>query len=374
MKKIKVFEAFAGIGAQSVALKNIGVDFEIVGISEWFIRALICYDAINGKGKVSIPKSRDEILKYLNQFTFSYDSNSEYKRLNRLSDDTLRKLYKAHVRSKNLGSITEINPEDMPDMDLLIYSFPCQDLSTGGKTLGMTKGSGTRSGLLWEIERILIGLNKLNKLPEYLLMENVKTIFSDSNKKDLDEWRKFLTDLGYSNTEMVLDSYNFGVPQSRKRAFIISHRGEKIDASSLINRKREGGYNIKKFIFNDYSKDVYRMEASEAQLNRTPSREIMWNTNQRRVIDNHTIINTITCNMDRRNNAGMFLYDGPKGKTYRLLTIREAFLMMGFSTKDYLSARSTGFSYRQLNKLIGNSIVVSVLEEIFSLLFNNRGE
>ena len=62
----------------------------------------------------------------------------------------------------------------MPDTDLFVYSFPCQDLSTGGKGLGMKKGSGTRSGLLWEVERILKDLNTQNRLPEYLLLENVK--------------------------------------------------------------------------------------------------------------------------------------------------------------------------------------------------------
>ena len=79
----------------------------------------------------------------------------------------IENLYLANVRSKNYGSITEIKGKDLPEMDLLVYSFPCQDLSTGGKTLGMSKGSGTRSGLLWEIERILKELKEINKLPKY---------------------------------------------------------------------------------------------------------------------------------------------------------------------------------------------------------------
>lgn len=85
----------------------------------------------------------------------------------------------------NYGSISEIDPAEMPETDLLVYSFPCQDLSTGGLGKGMKKGSGTRSGLLWEIERILLGLKSLNRLPEYLLLENVKTIKASSNIEDL---------------------------------------------------------------------------------------------------------------------------------------------------------------------------------------------
>ena len=73
-----------------------------------------------------------------------------------------------------------------------MLDLTCQDLSTGGKTLGMKKGSGTRSGLLWEIERILKQLKEINKLPEYLLMENVKAIYASSNKADLDQWLSFL--------------------------------------------------------------------------------------------------------------------------------------------------------------------------------------
>ena len=73
--------------------------------------------------------------------------------------------------------------------------------------------------------------------------------------------------------------------------------------------------------------------------------------------------------MDRSNTAAMFKYKGPKGNTYRLPTIREAFLFMGFTEEEYLRTKRLGFSYRKMNKLIGNSIVVNVLAEIFRMLF-----
>jgi DNA (cytosine-5)-methyltransferase 1 len=90
----------------------------------------------------------------------------------------------------------------------------------------------------------------------------------------------------------------------------------------------------------------------------------MWNTNKRD-LNKITYFNTITCNMDRQNNSGMILYNGPKGDSYRLLTMREAFLMMGFDEEDYEKVRALGLSYRQMNKLIGNSIIVPILEKIF---------
>ena len=90
----------------------------------------------------------------------------------------------------------------------------------------------------------------------------------------------------------------------------------------------------------------------------------MWNTNKRD-LNKITYFNTITCNMDRQNNSGMILYNGPKGDSYRLLTMREAFLMMGFDEEDYEKVRALGLSYRKMNKLIGNSIIVPILEKIF---------
>ena len=98
----------------------------------------------------------------------------------------------------------------------------------------------------------------------------------------------------------------------------------------------------------------------------------MWDINKREPIGEKTIIHTITCNMDRSNTAAMLAYEGAKGKSFRLLTIREAFLLMGFTEEEYLRATKVGLSYRKMNKLIGNSIVVNILEQIFKYLFENE--
>lgn len=372
-KKLRVFEAFAGIGAQHSALKRANLNFEIVGISEWFINALLAYDAIHNDDNcdINIP-SYEEQIKELSKFTFSKDSVNAIKDITKLSRNEIENLYVANKRNKNYGSITEIKGKDLPKIDLLVYSFPCQDLSTGGKTLGMSKGSGTRSGLLWEIERILNELNELGRLPEYLLMENVKAIYAKSNKKDLDQWLSFLESIGYVNgNRLTLNAINFGIPQDRNRAFIISHLKTPIDDTSLITYSNPAP-SIKPFLMLDYKNPILKEEANQAQLNNTISREEMWAINKREDIEDSTTINTITCNMDRSNTAAMFKYKGPKGNTYRLLTIREAFLFMGFTEEEYLRTIRLGLSYRKMNKLIGNSIVVNVLTKIFTLLFNDK--
>ena len=367
-KKLRVFEAFAGIGAQASALSRLNINYEIVGISDWFIDAIECYAAIHCADKVvKVPETKEEIINYLSKFTFSADSVHPYS-LNRMSEDKLIDLCRANLKCNNYGSITEIDPEKMPETDLLVYSFPCQDLSTGGLGKGMKKGSGTRSGLLWEIERILLGLKNLNKLPEYLLMENVRTIQADSNIEDLNQWLSFLESIGYSNDEcMLLNALDFGVPQDRERAFIVSHLGNRLDIPSKIQLK-ERQYDFNSFFRNNYNDPTLRTEADIAQLNNTPSREVMWRINGRQ-LNEQTIVRTITCNMDRTHCAALFPYTGAKGVSYRRPTIREAFLLMGFTEEEYESTRYLDFSYRKMNKLIGNSIVVNVLEEIFRAMF-----
>ena len=268
--KLRVFEAFAGIGAQASALKRMKIDYEIVGISEWFIDAIECYAAIHCKDiKVCVPQNIKEVDEYLSRFTFSADSVNAYN-IKRLTEDQRRDLYRANQKAKNYGSITELKGADMPITDLLVYSFPCQDLSTGGLGKGMSKGSGTRSGLLWEVERILTELKELDRLPECLLLENVKTIKADSNKKDLDQWLNFLESIGYKNDEcMILNSLDFGVPQDRERAFIISHLGKKLNLGEVISAKKKArSFNIHNLFLTDYDSDhVLRMEADMGQLN-----------------------------------------------------------------------------------------------------------
>lgn len=372
-KPLRVFEAFAGIGAQASALDRLKIDYEIVGVSDWFIDAIECYAAIHCENAdVEVPQDISTVDEYLSQFTFSATSVRPTK-LKQLTEDQRRDLYRANVKAKNYGSITDLKGADMPETDLLVYSFPCQDLSTGGRGMGMKKGSGTRSCLLWEIERILNELAVLNRLPEYLLLENVKTIKADKFKEDLDQWLQFLSSIGYSNSEcLILNALDFGVPQDRERAFIISHLGKPLQniKQRINDRKVPRKYNIHDFIMDDYSNPVFKLEANIAQLNKTPSRDVMWRINGKEIKDD-TVIRTITCNMDRTHTAALFEYTGPKGKTYRRLTLREAFLLMGFTSEEYEKAAALNYSYRKLNKLIGNSIVVNVLEAVFGAMFED---
>ena len=87
----------------------------------------------------------------------------------------------------------------------------------------MKKGSGTRSGLLWEVERLL---NETDELPQVLLMENVPQVHSKENMPDFQKWISFLENKGYSNYWQDLNAKNYGVAQNRDRCFMVSILGE----------------------------------------------------------------------------------------------------------------------------------------------------
>lgn len=170
--KLRVLENFAGIGTQRMALDNIGIEHEVVGITEIDKFAIKSYEAIHGE-------------------------------------------------VNNLGDISLIDPNDVPDHDLFTYSFPCQDISIAGKQKGFEKGSGTRSGLLWECEKVIRA-----KKPKYLLMENVKNLVSKKFKPGFEEWLTALEELGYTNYWQVLNAKDYGIPQNRERVFCVSILGE----------------------------------------------------------------------------------------------------------------------------------------------------
>ena len=167
---LRVFEAFSGYGSQSIALRNLGIEHEVVAISEIDKYAIKAYEAIHGP-----------VL--------------------------------------NLGDISKIDVNDIPQHDLFTYSFPCQDLSVAGKQKGL--GEGTRSGLLYECEKVIEHCR-----PKYLLLENVKNLVGKKFKADFDKWLEYLEGLGYTNYWKVLNAKNYGVPQNRERVFVVSILGE----------------------------------------------------------------------------------------------------------------------------------------------------
>ena len=180
-KPIRLIELFAGIGSQAKALKNLGADFEHWKAIEVDKYAMASYNAVHGT-------------------------------------------------SFEPSDICQIHAQDLDVRErerfcyIMTYSFPCQDLSIAGRQAGMAKGSGTRSGLLWEVERILDELNP--NLPQVLLMENVPMVIAEKNIANFYDWRHKLESLGYSSYVQILNAKDYGIPQNRARCFMVSVLGE----------------------------------------------------------------------------------------------------------------------------------------------------
>lgn len=390
MKKWRVFETFAGIGAQHKALTNLKrkklLDFELAGISEWYVPAILAYNSIHYKKKYKV--SRTKAIDFLSNpdFSFSLDSKTPMKSgFSSWSDEKIFALYNAMKNSNNLGSILNITGKKIIDkigeIDVLTYSFPCQDLSMGasfiGGGAGMAKGSGTRSGLLWEIERIIGELKSLKKLPKVLLLENVKNMLSNNFKKDYDTWIDKLNKTGYHTETFILDSSEFGVPQKRQRVFAISVlKTEKdwIKKLQCINFKKKKLPSIKSFLREDYSDNVLMEEAIDSMVNRTPSRKFIYEKSRKLNIENHKYTKTLTTKQDRNPNSGVIslkntiIGDANRNgqlANFRFLTPREQFLLMGFTDKDFERTKNEGITKRTYWVLAGNSIVVNVVQEIF---------
>lgn len=333
MSKLRVFEAFAGYGSQSLSLRNIGVDYEVVAISEIDKYAIQAYEAIHGS-------------------------------------------------TLNLGDISKIDIKDIPEHDLFTYSFPCQDLSVAGKQAGLVRGQ-TRSGLLYECEKIIEYCK-----PKYLLMENVKNLVSKKFRPQFYEWLRYLKSLGYTNYPQVLNAKDYGVPQNRERVFVVSILGEhkpykfpepiKLDkciADILEDDTNENfvdnvnlqmnkntqpeilvDSNIKPSVRKNFEREKYDIAVSEKEIYQCKC-ESGWQDNQVGIKVTPTL---------RAGNSNTFVYCDYR---IRKLTPRECFRLMGLKDDDIDKIQQAGISNTQQYKMAGNSIVVDVLEAIFRNLF-----
>ena len=402
---LKVVETFSGIGSQVKALKNIGIEYEIICTADWDINAIIAYDLIHhGKQDLSVYKNmtKQDLLKILSKYTLSLDGKkpATEKNMQDLNEEVLKRVLYAIKRSNNLVSITDIKARDLPNrIDLLTYSFPCQDLSVAGNwhgnKSGIDRNAHNRSGMLWEVERILKErISEKMQLPRFLLMENVSNILSDRHKDNFKEWTDYLEEIGYYNQIYTLDASKFGIPQKRVRTYMLSvlvkndeKKKRKVEnffkEHNLEDEKYVKSLNIKErklkeFLRLDYSNQQYRIEADLCQPNDTPSRKDIYEYNTKIYHDKKVIaqtVPTVTTKQDRHPNSGVIdYYNGKEGKSkFRYLTPRECFLLMGFDEEDYNNVVNNNFEYRKrnffniekLNRMAGNSIVVNVLEEIF---------
>lgn len=233
-KPIRLIELFAGYGSQALALKYLGANFEHWKICEWAVKSIQAYKDLHfgdDNTDYSATKTQDEVINYLYSkgISANYNEPMTIDQINRLGEEKQRVIYNNLIATHNLVSVCNCHASDLEISDtdkytyIMTYSFPCQDLSLAGKGLGMEKGSGTRSGLLWEVERILDECN--GNLPQILLMENVPEVIGTNNSEHFSQWVAKLDSLGYKSKWEILNAKDYGVPQNRARCFMVSWLG-----------------------------------------------------------------------------------------------------------------------------------------------------
>jgi len=232
-KPIRLITLFSGYDSQALALKYLGVDFELYKTCEWATKSIQALKDLHFEND-NTDYSRELTIEEVKSFLFKKGISANYndpmteQQINRLNENQARTIYNNIKATRNLVNIQQVKGDDLciKDTDkftyLLTYSFPCQDLSLAGKGKGMSDTT-TRSGMLWEVERIL---TECKEKPQILLMENVPQVHGEGNKEDFNKWQLRLEELGYKNYWQDLIATDYGIPQTRNRCFMVSILGD----------------------------------------------------------------------------------------------------------------------------------------------------
>lgn len=339
MATIKLLSLFSGIGAFEKALKNLNIEYELVGYSE--------------------------IDKY---------ASKSYSLIHKESEE------------KNLGDITRIKVDDLPkNIDLITYGFPCQDISIAGNTQGFFNSNGekTRSGLFFNALNIIQAVQ-----PKIAIAENVKNLTGKRFKNEFETVLNSLQFAGYNNYYKVLNAKDYGIPQNRERVFIVSIRKDldngifEFPQPIELTKKLEDilennveqiyyfGHDKKTKIKNtNYKKDNYIDITNKIINNEINEFKIMdYRYDEGLRIRKDNICPTLTTKSSSSMASTPIVY---KNQKLRSLTPKECFRLMGFDDNDIDILIENKISNNQLYKMAGNSICVPVLENIFN---NLKGE
>lgn len=248
------------------------------------------------------------------------------------------------------GDITKVSEKNIPDHNILTGGFPCQPFSTIGKREGFEHP--TQGTLFFDIVRIL-----QFKKPEAFLLENVAGLVNHDGGKTFEQIKRTLeNELHYKVESKILDSADFGVPQHRKRIYIVGF-SEKVSNAKGFNfewpkknktkvgigqfvEEHQSGYDISNHLQKTY---MYKKEDGRPQII-DKSSDIQVKT----LVSTYHKIQRLT---------GTFVKDGKTG--LRLLSENECKAIMGFPS-DFKFPVSRTQMYRQM----GNSVAIPVVEKI----------
>jgi DNA (cytosine-5)-methyltransferase 1 len=416
-KPIRLIEFFAGYGSQALALKYLGVPFEHWKICEWAVKSIQAYKDIhftNEKIDLDLLMDKKQMVDFLYKKGISNNYNEPMTRqqIEKLSEEKLENIIKNIFITHNLVNIQQVKGEDLEIIDtdkydyILTYSFPCQDLSIAGERKGMSDAE-TRSGLLWEVERIL---TECEQKPQVLLMENVSQVHGEGNVEDFNKWQLRLEELGYKNYWEDLTATDYEIPQTRTRCFMISILG---DYSYSFPPKKQLKLRLKDILESNVDKKYYLSDKMiKFFISNEEKQKEKGNGFRFNISSGDSIAKTITTraggrmddnfvfgnNINEANVIGQIEQWHQRGLVYsennsmgticatdyktpklvgidnlkiRKLTPYECFTLMGVKREDYLKVAKNQ-SDASLYHLAGDSIVVNVLMAIFKEMLGDE--
>lgn len=359
---LRVFEAFAGYGSQRMALRNLGIEFDVVGISEIEGDVILSYAAIHSdflekREHINdyVPEDKEDMISFLEKINVPLDYKTFENRARKLNLTKLKDMYLANKLINNYGDIQGIDPISLPDFDLFTYSFPCQDISVAGYQCGLRENSGTRSSLLWECCKIIE-----TKKPKYLLMENVKNLVGKNHKENFLKFLDYLESLGYTNNWAILNARDYGIPQNRERVFCISELKSKRDF--VFPEPIELKFKLEDILEKNVDEKFYlnNGQVTDKPINQECSYCLDSNYWKGTTLQSFLKKHRRQLVTDKINESGQYVP--------RRLTPKETWRLMGVNDED-IDKASQLVSNTSLYKQSGNSIVVPVLEAIFKQWF-----
>ena len=275
-------------------------------------------------------------------------------------DKDSQKTYYANFGEMPSGDITKIHTDEIPKFDVLLAGFPCQPFSTIGQRAGFKHE--TQGTLFYDVLRIIS-----KKRPAAFLLENVKGLVSHDKGKTLEIIKKSLVKEGYEIFYQILDAADYGVPQVRKRIYIVGFDKSRFKGDIDFkwpesNKKRIG---IGKYV----EKNIVDRPISH-HLQKSYIFKI--DDGRPEIIDRKSDfpVKTLVASYHKiQRLTGTFVADGPTG--LRLLSTNECKAIMGFP-KSFRIPVSRTQMYRQMGNSVAVPVVRRVAEQMVEVLFQGR--
>lgn len=363
MKNLKVLELFGGVGCQRLGIERAGWRVESVGVSEWDVNALRSYAALHAD--VENRHNFARVLDKGSEYTVDGKQGVKYQNL------PLKLQKEIEVLTQQTGNLGDIRRVDkLPACDVLTYSYPCQDVSIAGKQKGV--GVGTRSGLLYEVERLL---KSAEQLPSILVLENVTNAMRGKHAEGFSLWLRELEKLGYTNHVEVLNAVDFGMAQSRERVFVVSihvtssftysgavRKKEKVRLQSILDKEVEEKYNVP-----DAKKQEILERLGQKNIKDKGEGVLVGGYQKNQGIKTDGICTCLTASMGK---GGGYIPIWVQGERMRKLTPEECWKLQGFAEDEITKIRKIGMADTHMYTQVGNGIAIGVVEGIFGGISN----